>query len=502
MTTTTNPQIDPLYDRARQILAANLGMGKGKLATLLGVRTPTSRRLLERWRGETMSHGTHPDCVRVRRLKDLHPEWGAARIAQNLGLSIDHAKLHLARWQGAQSFGAAGPVRGLVNPAMSAVAMPVDDGAADDQFEDTTSGDLRDLAYRGTGKQSVEELLASARVDPSLWQVSRQSLSMAERPAKELVDSEVEPRKIRTYSIRVTLRRRTAELNFQGILDSMLQQFRSAAPVLPPIMHSLKSRGLLEISMPDGHLGKIARGEETGGRDYDADIAERMFRTALQDLLGKASIMQPEKVLFIAGNDFLNTDNLGRTTTAGTPQDEMLRWPESFARGKHLLVWAIDLLREVAPTTVLMVPGNHDQQRLHYLGHVLEAWYHHTADVTVDASPRLRKYVHYHANLLGYCHGHEPQRHQALPVLMAIEQPEAWSKTRHRAWGLGRLHAKQSLVYVPHRDLSSVAVRILPSLCPADAWSAGMGYVGKLSAEAHFWDPEDGCVASFYHSPA
>jgi hypothetical protein len=321
---TTNTQTDPLYDQARQILAANPGMGKGKLANLLGVRTPTSRRLIERYRGETQGHGAQPDCVRVRQLKDLHPDWGAARIAQNLGLSLDHAMLHLARWVGAQSFSATS-AQAPANLMPLTPPLPAEDAAPGDQIEDTTSGDLRDLAYRGTKLQSVEDLLASVQVDTRTWQVNRQSLSMAERPAKELVDLEAEPRKIRTYAIRVTLRRRLAELQFQGILNSMLEKFQSAAPLLPPIVRSAKCRGLLEFSLPDGHLGRLCSAAETGGRDYDADIAEKMFRNALQDLLGKASIVNPEKVLFIAGNDFFNTDNLARTTTAGTPQDEMLR---------------------------------------------------------------------------------------------------------------------------------------------------------------------------------
>jgi len=59
----TQRQPDQLYSEARRILQANPGMGKGKLAHLLGIKTPTSRRLLERYRGETEGHGTHPDYI-------------------------------------------------------------------------------------------------------------------------------------------------------------------------------------------------------------------------------------------------------------------------------------------------------------------------------------------------------------------------------------------------------------------------------------------------------
>ena len=224
-------------------------MGKQRLARLLGVRTPTSRRLQERFRGETQGHGTHPDCVRVRQIKAVHPEWGAHRIAQALAISIDHAKLHLARYLGAQS------------------------GA------------------------------------------------------------------------------------------------------------------------------------------------------------------------------------------------------------------------------------NHNSQRLYYLGQLLEAWFHRTADVHVECCQAPRHYVVYGRNLIGFAHGHN-ERHDKLPIIMATERPTEWGMTTHREYHLGHLHSKQLKMFVPTADHQGVLVRIIPSLCPPDSWHAAMGYSGKLGAEAYYWDSEQRCVATFTHSPA
>jgi len=87
MNNKSNLQLDPLYVQARQILQAQPEIGKARLAALLGVKTPTSRRLRERWRGETQGHSTHPDYVRVQQLKQIHPEWGAVKVAQALDCS-------------------------------------------------------------------------------------------------------------------------------------------------------------------------------------------------------------------------------------------------------------------------------------------------------------------------------------------------------------------------------------------------------------------------------
>jgi hypothetical protein len=85
---------------------------------------------------------------------------------------------------------------------------------------------------------------------------------------------------------------------------------------------------------------------------------------------------------------------------------------------------------------------------------------------------------------------------------MATEQPELWGRSRHREYHLGHWHAKRHKMFVPTDDQSGVLVRIIPSLCPADAWHASMGYSGKLAAEAYYWDPTEGCVATFTHHPA
>ena len=473
-------------------------MGKQRLARLLGVRTPTSRRLQERFRGETQGHGTHPDCVRVRQIKAVHPEWGAHRIAQALAISIDHAKLHLARYLGAQS--------GATQAAASRMGTPLPDGipvqtelpADGSELQDTTQGDARDLSYRGTQIRSVDDLMVTAKIDTHIWSLSRHSLSMTERHAKNPVTGELE---IQRFSlIRANLRRRTPELYLESVLTSMLDLFRKAAPERPAIVQRLPTAGMLEISIMDLHLGKFCSAAE-GGRAYDPDIAERMYLTALDDLLAKASVFKPERILLPTGNDFLNTDSLGRMTTAGTLQDESITWKESFLRGRLLLIKAIDRLRQIAPVDVVMIPGNHDSQRLYYLGQLLEAWFHRTADVHVECCQAPRHYVVYGRNLIGFAHGHN-ERHDKLPIIMATERPTEWGMTTHREYHLGHLHSKQLKMFVPTADHQGVLVRIIPSLCPPDSWHAAMGYSGKLGAEAYYWDSEQGCVATFTHSPA
>jgi hypothetical protein len=94
-----------LYEKARDLLRAQPQLGKNRLGAMLGVKAPTARRLRERFRGETLGHSHDPDYQCLRALKEQHPDWGAVRLASELAISLDHAKLHLSRWLGARTSG-------------------------------------------------------------------------------------------------------------------------------------------------------------------------------------------------------------------------------------------------------------------------------------------------------------------------------------------------------------------------------------------------------------
>jgi hypothetical protein len=136
----------------------------------------------------------------------------------------------------------------------------------------------------------------------------------------------------------VWLRRKVVEEQITHLMRGLLEEFQKQAPPRAPYVQGGRlSQGMLEISLMDLHLGKIAWELETG-RHYCPDTAEQMCWSAVEDLLSKASGCRPGKILFIAGNDFFNTDHMGRTTTSGTPQDEGLVWKQAFIRGHNLLV--------------------------------------------------------------------------------------------------------------------------------------------------------------------
>lgn len=261
-------------------------------------------------------------------------------------------------------------------------------------------------------------------------------------------------------------------------------------PRLTSISKRPPSSGVMvEVSKPDLHMGKLAWAKETGYTNYDSQIAAELDKQADEVLLHRTSAHKPQQIVLVVGNDLLNADNLQSTTTGGTPQHCDVRYQKTFRTTRLMVTESINRWRQVAPVRVVMVPGNHDTLSTWHLGDSLECVFEGCKDVVIENHPTQRKYYRWGRVMLMWTHGHKGA-HAGYPLLMATEQREMFGATSWHEIHLGHLHQ------VNLRELNGVRVRVLPSLCAADAWHAEMGYVGNIrSAEAYVWD-KDGMVGT------
>ncbi|MFW6272693.1 MAG: hypothetical protein ACOC2U_02800, partial [bacterium] len=254
---------------------------------------------------------------------------------------------------------------------------------------------------------------------------------------------------------------------------------------------------LLEINIADLHLGKLAWAGETG-ENYDIKIAVKRFRKTLQDLVTKATVFGFNRILFTVGNDFFNSDNLFNETTYGTKQDEDLRWQKTYKIGRELLVEGIDYLRSFSPVDVVIIPGNHDFQRMFYIGDSLELWYSKCNEVTVNNQAIPRKYYSYGNLLLCLTHGKD-EKEGNLPLLMAQESPpELWAKAKFKEIHLGHLHHKKEIKYQSTKEYNGIVVRYMRSLCGTEEWHFRKGFTQNIKgAEAFIWSDTKGLDCYF-----
>jgi len=243
---------------------------------------------------------------------------------------------------------------------------------------------------------------------------------------------------------------------------------------------------VLEISITDLHMGKLAWGKEAG-EDYDTKIAKKRFLFAINDILSRVNDSKFEKIIFPVGNDLLNSDTTGGTTTAGTPQSNDSRWQKLFFDVTHVLIEAIDLLSTQAPVEIFWIPGNHDTMSSFYALNYLAAWYKESKIVKIDVSPTPRKYIEFGNCLIGFSHGSGDAKR--IPQLMQVEAREAWGRTLYREFHLGDLH--HEIV----NENGGLTIRRLSSLTATDGWHADKGYVGAIQkAQAFIWNKERGLL--------
>lgn len=283
----------------------------------------------------------------------------------------------------------------------------------------------------------------------------------------------------------------------------LLDDMKAIAPVYT---ESLKPRAvppiLAELSLFDAHFGKLAWGPETG-QDYDIKICRDRYLAAGEDLIRRCALEDPERFLYVVGNDFFHADHK-YFTHGGTPLDCDGRWQKAFRVGKDCCIQLIQLASQVAPVDVMIVPGNHDKEKVFCLGEVLEARFYQHPDVTVMNTPDPYNYYHWGKVLLGFVHGQDhtsEKKRMQLPQTMVEDRPIESAEAVWKEWHLGHLHSEieDQWLIRKSRCFRTVTVRHLPSLSSTDAWHRESGYASVLAAEAHLYHKEKGRWAYLTH---
>ena len=383
---------------------------------------------------------------------------------------------------------------------------PVSDGGV----KYTENGDTAEAIWetKGIGPypknhiKTLEDLLKAANVDLKLWQVTNHSVNKWDVTSWKTKKAET----VQNFQVKASLKRIEQEFRARQVEDvykKLLETYQPPTNLITAKFPHVSENNLLEVSIFDLHLGKLAWAGETG-ENYDTKIARERFMYSIKTLLNSAEKFTFNKILFPIGSDFFNSDSLHNTTTKGTPQDEDLRWQKTFDVGIELLIDGIELLKQTgAPIDIIIIPGNHDFQRSYYMGSCLKAWFKDDGMVNVDNGASPRKYYVFGDVLLGFTHGNE-EKESALPLIMAKDtaSKSLWSSTKFHEWHVGHKHRKSRVNYtILEKDVTlnedlGVTIRYLSSLTGTEEWHHRKGYIGQLkAADAFIWNDKTGLVA-------
>lgn len=373
------------------------------------------------------------------------------------------------------------------------------DGSVRGRASFFSKGDTAELTDYSTIRiTSLDELVAFCNIDLVEWKVDRWVCNKWEVGAKN-TDGDVVVQPL--FQVKVWLVRRVQELIAMSLRDELVADAKKFAPKYKAIRYPKHADGYLyEIAMPDLQLGRLVMEEEAGINSSPDSYAVRAT-TAVNELMMYVRNYPIERIVLPVGNDFFDANTAEGMTAHGTPQRDDVRWQRTFRIGRSLMVNIIDTLSGVAPVDVIIVPGNHDEERIFYLGEALLAWYHNHPNVAVDNLARKRKYYSFGKCLLGLTHGYY-EKLDALSALMPYEVPEAWAASTCREYHLGDKHHKRDMILKTQEMSNGVVVRVLRSLATPSVWEFDKGFVGTPpAAEGFLWHPSKGVVGQFTSFP-
>lgn len=450
------------------------------------------------------SHTTRDGLVEaVRSVKQQHPDWGRRRIAA--ALNVPHSRIERI-------------YRYVQNH-------PTAEGATKNAVELDVSENAAVASSRSSQIRSVDDLVRATKLDLDVWEIERHVINkweVAMREPATTVGGAGKKAKVVTndkgaghtlwtrgsnvplheelWQVKVWLKRRSPQI-LAG--EALLKRIEAKAPVLtiPEIRRKkFPHRRALEVCIMDPHVGLLCQKPEADAA-WDLDIAAAAIMGSIDDLVAKAMAFGPFDEVFLPfGNDFVHSDTVFHTTTAGTGQPESIAWHHVYDRAESIAVEMITRLRRVAKEVyVYEIPGNHSRMADFTLARLLRAYFRNDPNVHVDASSSPYKFHRFGTTLIGYEHGHSVSSIR-LASLMANERGRDFAEAHYREWHLGDQHRKGSSNPAAFEE-QGVSVEYIPGLTAPNEWHRLKAFNHqKRGAMAWVYDHATGPIARFQHN--
>ena len=338
--------------------------------------------------------------------------------------------------------------------------------------------------------KSIDDLIKHCKINLDEWEINKYDIGTYEVTG---FDGDNNPTTVTMYRMKAWLTRIKPELNLKLVKKQLKEDLSDLSPKVERIERKRddkKDKYLLEISAFDLHLGKIG----IKGDKYSLKIAEERLFDAIEHLLYRAQGYYIDKILFIAGHDFLNSDGDWPipSTTKGTPQFNSNYHIDIYRAGRKLLLKAINYLQEIALVHVMVIPGNHDRESMMHLGDTLELYYEENNNVKVDNSDCLMKMLVYGKNMIVSDHG-DGCKANDIPGIISQRYKNAWSDVDYVEVHRGHLHTNKSTKLQAIEELQGITIRNLSSMSATDYWHDSKGYIGNIKkAQAFLYHRKNG----------
>lgn len=273
--------------------------------------------------------------------------------------------------------------------------------------------------------------------------------------------------------------------------ETLAESVRSALEGVKPAKAIVAPKAVMDdlctvFPVMDLHLGMRAWAMETGGQDYDLNLACQDLRHSFAKVM--ALTPASKEAVLILGGDTLHADD----DKAETPQSKHKL--DVDGRQYKVIETAIVILSEIiellaakhSSVKIRVLRGNHDMNSHLVLTFALAERYRNEPRIVVDRDPR-DLFMHQWGRSAIFAHHGDRGKPDRMALYISDICP-FWSETRHRHYLVGHVHHDHA------KDIGPLRYESLRAFCPPDAYAAGMGYGPRRALQALTFHNNDGLV--------
>lgn len=346
---------------------------------------------------------------------------------------------------------------------------------------------------------NLEEALIKAGVDLTVWEVDRHVANTWSVTMKDTEDKSATGKPVRAnnYQYKVWFKKKSTEVSdfVTEVTNEISKHKLEDFVVVKKDFEDQDYNKCGIINLFDAHIDKMCY---IGNGNLETNIYH--FEKSFDSLLAGVIQRGASTIIIPIGNDFWNTNVGSSTTKKGTPQQNVaITDVDGFSIGIKVIRRCIEKAAQYCDVKVIIIPGNHDEDKCLYAGELLKQVYELSSQITIDNSTVSRKYVRWGKCLFGFAHGDkEKSKINQLPLIMAEEAKQDWGETTFREFYLGDIHHKEEFKFLRGKDFIGCMVRFLRSVgLSEDKWHLEQGYIGvPKTAESFVWDKRYGLISN------
>lgn len=342
-------------------------------------------------------------------------------------------------------------------------------------------GDEGTLTYNGSKEiKTKEDLIRECKIDERVWQIDKLVHNAWGKEGKQ------------NFQVKAWLSKKgeTEVDKLEKLLDAYHTTYtplRKADILINDVFVNPVS---LFISLADPHIDKRTLDKTT--------IEDKMasYLSVLDKLLFRAfKSHNIEEIVYVLGNDYFTSDNYFPSTTNGTPQSVTNEYDDSYEKGFHLAVTAINKLRQFCRNLkIVFVPANHDRTKSFCLLHALSVYFSSDEHIIFDRAADNTKVHVYGDTFIGMHHGDTIM--EKMPTYFASKYRKEWGSCKYTEIALAdKHHKKQWKFSLSEEEVNGIRMFISPSLTSADVWHKDKCFdLSILAGVIRIYDKEKGYI--------